>query len=135
MSTTEQMTLTLSTSVVGATALVAARGELDIQSAAELDAAVDALLEQQPRTIAVDLRELEFVDSRGLRAIVLAHRRCAARDVRFAVIRGTRQVARLLEIARIGDHIEIVDGYEALAGPGTGAAPTAIDCRELHRAA
>lgn len=92
----------------GGTIVIALRGELDLASAPIFSARFEQAAADGPVAIVVDLSELEFVDSTGLRCILLAHERCDGRDPRFAVVPGDGQVARLLEIARVEEHLNLI---------------------------
>lgn len=54
----------------------------------------------------LDLRELEFIDSSGLRSLLLAHRRAAAAATGFVLVAGHRALQRTLEIAGIHSMFE-----------------------------
>ena len=49
----------------------------------------------------LDLRELEFVDSSGLRTLLIAHRQAVAAREDFALVAGHRGLERTLEIAGV----------------------------------
>jgi anti-sigma B factor antagonist len=55
--------------------IVAVTGELDLLSAPQLRAAVDALVGANPRHIAIDLTATTFMDSAGVHALVDARER------------------------------------------------------------
>jgi anti-anti-sigma factor len=64
---------------------MAVSGEIDIQSAPVLE---DALTEAcaTARTIELDLHEVSFIDSRGIRAILAAKAACAEREVELMMV-------------------------------------------------
>jgi anti-anti-sigma factor len=62
----------------------------------------------------LDLEDLQFVDSTGLRIILAAHERAQERGDEFAVTRGSRQVQRLLSITRAGEHLRIIESPDEL---------------------
>lgn len=99
----------------GGTLVIALRGELDLASAPAFSAQFEEATAGAPAAIVVDLSELEFLDSTGLRSILLAHERSADRGCRFAVVPGARQVARLLEIARVEEHLNLVSSPRDIA--------------------
>jgi anti-anti-sigma factor len=78
-------------------------GELNSRSAAELEAAIDALFEMGVTGITLDLRELEEIDSVG--ATVLAFRcgLCERRGYGFAVIPGSPEIRAALAAAGVND--------------------------------
>lgn len=92
----------------GETTVIRLHGELDLASAPAFNAQFEQARSESPSAVVVDLTELEFMDSTGLRSILMAHEHCDENGRRFAVIPGGRQVARLLEIARVEDHLNFI---------------------------
>lgn len=90
----------------GDAAVVAARGDIDISTEAKATAALDGA-RAGARSLVLDLREVGFMDTSGLRLIIEEQRRAAASGYRFAVIRGPGRVQRLLEIAGLADDHEL----------------------------
>ena len=90
--------------------VVTPRGELDMATAPELEQAVMPRLDQGS-WIVLDLRELDFIDSSGLRVVVGAHRSAEEHGARFTCVRGApgSTVHRIVEIAGIDGDIEMVD--------------------------
>jgi anti-anti-sigma factor len=91
-------------------AVVVIRGELDLATAPDLDAALQELAEAG-KDVVVDLRELAFMDSTGLRVIVAAHARAEAGDHSFVIVRPTpgAPIERILAIAGVESVLELVD--------------------------
>jgi anti-sigma B factor antagonist len=93
----------------GTVAVVAATGELDLSGAAVLEAEIDRLAaEPELGTIVLDMRGLEFMDSSGLRLVVLADMRAREAGRRFALVRGNETVHRVFEITRMSDRLDFV---------------------------
>lgn len=88
-------------------------GELDLASAPLLQSEIESV-ETEGATLVLDLEDLEFVDSTGLRIILAAHDRAQERGQEFAVTRGSRQVQRLLSITRAGEHLRIIESPDEL---------------------
>jgi anti-anti-sigma factor len=90
--------------------VLALRGELDLATAPELEQTITERLAADKHVV-VDLRELEFMDSSGLRILVAAHARAAGGAARFAVVRPPADgpVARILAIAGVDGELEMVD--------------------------
>jgi stage II sporulation protein AA (anti-sigma F factor antagonist) len=90
--------------------LVSARGELDLATASELEAAVLPVVSEGRHAI-VDLRELEFMDSSGVRVIVAAHVAAGENGGRLSLVRlapGT-PIHRVLEISGLDRVLDLVD--------------------------
>ena len=77
--------LSLRTNVDGHTATVEASGELDIYTSGRLLAVTEQLCEHALDEIVVHGEELSFVDSAGLRALVLAHDRASLQGIDLRV--------------------------------------------------
>ena len=96
-------------------AVVTARGELDIAGTVALEEAVGRVGDEPDLVgVVVDLSRLEFLDSSGLRALVLAGRRVAADGRRFALVPGGEPVQRVFEITRMSERLTWVASPEDL---------------------
>ena len=102
-------TLEFQTTRNGTVAVVAATGELDLSGATVLEAELERLAaEPELGTVVLDLRGLEFLDSSGLRLIVLADMRAREAGRRFALVRGPDTVHRVFEITRMSERLDFV---------------------------
>jgi anti-sigma B factor antagonist len=84
-------------------AVLQLRGEIDMATAGALQ---DALLAFEPgacRTVSVDLEDVTFIDSHGLRVLIGAQRTLAEREIELVVTRAGPQAARLFEITGTAD--------------------------------
>jgi len=99
----------LDTTAFGPVALVTLRGELDMLATAELEAALERLTDD---IVAIDLRDLLFLDSSGLRTLLLARDRLLGEARRLVLVRGCQAVQRVFEITRVTDRLEFVDAPE-----------------------
>ena len=87
--------------IVGHRTVLAVAGEIDLQTAPALAAAIDKALAAGAAELWVDLGATQFMDSSGLHALVSAHRRIQGLNRRLAVICPRRHpVRRLFEIGR-----------------------------------
>jgi anti-sigma B factor antagonist len=87
------------------------RGELDLASAPELEEKVLEAVRTGERSVVLDLRELTFMDSTGVRTIVAAHQVAEQTGHELRVVRPAREsaVARVIEISGIDDALGLVD--------------------------
>ena len=85
----------------GATAVVIPTGELDIDTAPTLVDGLERAFESRAGRVVLDLRELEFIDSSGLRSLLMARRRAESSRKHFALVAGSRELERILEIAGV----------------------------------
>ena len=91
----------------GAT-IVIFTGDLDIASEADAAASLKAAIDGAGMLVA-DLRELDFLDSTGVRVLLTAEARAREHGVRFGVARGDGMVRRLFEVTRIDQRFPVVD--------------------------
>ncbi len=84
-------------------------GEIDLSTVTELQDRLDEALEGDPRVVVLDLRQVSFLDSSGLRLILRLNKHQEERDGRLVLVRGGRRVARVLEITGADRELEIVD--------------------------
>jgi anti-sigma B factor antagonist len=94
-------------------AIVALGGELDLANAPALDGVLERPEVAGAVGIVLDLQELQFLDSSGLRAILRAQRLADRRGQGFAVTEGSGQVQRLLSITRASEQLRVLTGADA----------------------
>jgi anti-sigma B factor antagonist len=81
-------------------------GELDIASAPDVEAALhSACAGPAGSGVVIDLRKVEFMDSTGLRLILMAKELCADAGTELRVIPGPPQVQRLFEVTGLVDQL------------------------------
>ena len=78
--------------------VVRVAGELDMAAAPSVAAAVDALLGAGFARVVIDLSDLSFLDSAGVHMLVAAHHAAAQRTSEMSLVRGPRNVQRVLEL-------------------------------------
>jgi anti-sigma B factor antagonist len=84
-------------------------GELDLGGVDEFERLLAAGEGQRAGTVVLDLRELTFIDSSGLRALIMADQRVRDGGGRFVVVRGQERVNEVLEMTGVAQRMEIVD--------------------------
>jgi anti-anti-sigma factor len=107
--------LELLTEKDGTTVRLALQGELDVASAGRVEAELARIEQDAPETLVLDLRELAFMDSTGLRVIIAADDRAREQERRLLVVRGSDTVQRIIEMTRLDGRLEIVDEPPVLA--------------------
>lgn len=80
-------------------------GELDIATAAKLEAEMDAALAKSPKALYVDLSEVGFMDSTGLRLLISAQRRISESGGEFGVATGDSPSRRVIELTGMDEHL------------------------------
>jgi anti-anti-sigma factor len=90
-------------------AVVSLTGELDLASSPLLEQALHDLEQAGCKRVVVDLREVYFMDSTGLRTLLIAHKRAVQSDIAFCLRRGPHQVQRLFELTRSIETFDFLD--------------------------
>ena len=85
-------------------------GELDIATAPELERELTAVVAAPGGDIVLDLRSVTFIDSSGLRAVLVASRSAVDASRRLIVVPGDGQVLRVIQLARVEDRLDLGDG-------------------------
>ena len=88
---------------------IAPVGELDIATAPQLEEAVSEATSQPVSELVLDLRELTFMDSTGLRALAQANAKAEQAGTALSIWRGPRQIERVLEISGLGPLLPLAD--------------------------
>lgn len=84
-------------------------GELDIATHGEAESVLRDAQDGTAGTVVVDLRQLSFMDSTGLRLLVQAEQRAHESGHRLVIIRGPEPVHRVLEITGLDTRLDVVD--------------------------
>ena len=89
--------------------VLALSGELDYAATAALEAELERLEQQAPQRLVVDLREITFIDSSGLRLLLAADARARSAGRRLELVRGPDVVQRVFEISLLDRRLTFVD--------------------------
>jgi anti-anti-sigma factor len=73
------------------------KGELDIATAPDLEALMVELCTGDASEVVLDLSDLDFLDSTGFRAILIAKELCETHGCGFFMTRGKESVQRLFD--------------------------------------
>jgi anti-sigma B factor antagonist len=84
-------------------------GELDLTSADSVEQELRRVELTDTHVIAVDLRELTFIDSMGVRLLFQAAIRSSRGTERLVLIRGSGDVQRIFEICNLVHRLPFVD--------------------------
>lgn len=83
-------------------------GELDIATVDDAERRVEEAEAGSPPLLVVDLSQLEFVDSSGVRLVLLADDRARGAGRRLAVRLGTGHALRVFQALGLMDKVDVV---------------------------
>lgn len=101
--------LGIDTRVEGDVCHLALTGEFDLAAIERFERAIAAAEADRPKAIVVDLSDLEFMDSSGLRALVSADGRAQRTGHRLAIVPGPPPVRRVFEITQVDGRLDLVE--------------------------
>jgi anti-sigma B factor antagonist len=107
----------------GASRILVLSGELDMLVAPDLEHAVRGLCDEDAAELVLDLRNLTFMDSTGLRSTLAAYELCQESGYSFAVIPGPRQVHALFELTGLAERLPFRTSLQPLTPPQDGLLP------------
>ncbi|HEY8303079.1 MAG TPA: STAS domain-containing protein [Solirubrobacteraceae bacterium] len=90
--------LEISSEVLDDATRVRLSGELDLASARAMEERLAAIEEQAPARVVIDLGGLAFIDSSGLRVLLLADSRARERGFELVLAPGPEPVQRVFEM-------------------------------------
>jgi anti-anti-sigma factor len=102
----------------GSASVVAATGELDLRTSPVLEEELERVWGTAAELVILDLRQVEFMDSTGLRVLLGAHQRAHDTGRRFALVRGAEQIERVLTLTGVRELLTVVDAPEELLAGG-----------------
>ncbi len=92
--------------------MLALKGELDVSSSAALEEELQRV--NGASVIVLDLTDLEFIDSTGLGVLVKTHQRLREEGDQLAIVEGSGQVKRLLELTGLDRQLTLIASVEEL---------------------
>lgn len=93
---------------------IVVEGEVDLATVAELETAIESVYSSNSDPLVIDLRESSFMDSTGLKALVMAHRRFDDSGRSFAVAVSGGPVSRLIDLSGVDSSVRIVASTDDL---------------------
>jgi anti-sigma B factor antagonist len=102
--------LTLTTSHEQEAVRVSLAGELDLSSALTFDEELRRIEDDaEEQTLVLDLADLKFMDSTGLRLIVSAHQRAVRAGRRLAIEHASNAIRRILRLTGMLERLDVVE--------------------------
>lgn len=102
------------TELSGGWQCIAVAGEIDLATVPELETAIASVFGSDGYPLVVDLRETSFMDSTGLKALVMANRRFDEDGRPFAIAVSGGPVSRLLDLSGVETSIRVVETTDDL---------------------
>jgi anti-sigma B factor antagonist len=93
--------------------VLALHGELDLVGAPRLQSEIESHTVDAAAIVVLDLDDVQFIDSAGLRVLLAAHERTVERGRRLALTPGSPQVRRLFSIAGVSGHLHTIASADA----------------------
>lgn len=108
--------LRIQAAVIDRVALVAAAGELDLDTAPRLREALEDCLPHRPRAVEVDLGGVTFCGCEGLNVLLDARGRAVSDGIAFHVLAPGPQPCRLFQLTGTGEALGLVFPPTSMAG-------------------
>jgi anti-anti-sigma factor len=80
-------------------------GELDLAGVAAFEAAATRLAGMGQGELLVDITDVSFIDSNGVRAILAVKAGCEKRQCAFSMTHGSESAERIFELTKLLDHL------------------------------
>jgi anti-sigma B factor antagonist len=84
-----------------------ASGELDVASAKTFEDELRQAIESGASMVVLDLEGLTFIDSTGLRALLMAAELSRSKGLRLRVIRASKELRRVVEVSGVEDALPL----------------------------
>lgn len=97
----------VSTVIYHERSVVVARGEIDLSNADVLREALEGMIATEAQTIVLDLLDLKFLDSTGLRVIIEGDRRASEAGGALIVVVDGGPVGRLFDLTGLAEVLTI----------------------------
>jgi anti-sigma B factor antagonist len=89
---------------------IALRGECDLQLFPDVDELFSKSVDNGFKAVRIDLRGLTFIDSSGIRALLLAMRRSQRKAAKLTITPGPPEVMRVFELLGLKNAFPFEDG-------------------------
>ena len=99
----------LSSEVIGDVGIIRVRGEVDTLESPKLDHTATTLLNDGAHNLVIDIRDVDFIASDGLRVLVHAHEQAHARGGKLTIRRPSALAYRLIRLTSL-DTVFVIDG-------------------------
>lgn len=101
------------------TSVVAFSGPVDLESVPRAEEALAAAEAGSPKRLIIDLRDVTFIDSTGLRLIIGADIRTRRNGTELALLRGPEPVHRVFRMTLMDHRLLFLDEPDGAEGTGS----------------
>jgi anti-sigma B factor antagonist len=84
-------------------------GELDLDTAPQLEAELEAVRSDGAGRLVLDMRALTFMDSTGLRLVIRWDTAAKADGFEFAIVPGVEVVQRVFRLTGMDEHLQVAE--------------------------
>ena len=109
----ERVGLTFTTHTVGVMTVLGVHGDVDVDSAPELRAAITQLVEETRCDLVIDMQDIGFMDSTGLGVLVGSLKRIRTHDGSLRLVCTREATLRLFQLTGLTKVFRIYDTVEA----------------------
>jgi anti-anti-sigma factor len=88
-------------------------GDFDLESASTFEAAARDALHRPTTMLSVDLRDVAFMDSTGLRTLITVHDWARSAGLRLEIVRPPAHVQRVFDLTGMTPRLPLVDSPAA----------------------
>lgn len=106
--------LDINTREDGGVRVIVLTGEFDLAGVQAFESELSKLEAAGGDVLVVDLGGLDFMDSSGLRALVMADQRATKAGRRLAIVPGPPSVRRVFEITQLDERLDLVESASSL---------------------
>ncbi len=99
----DNVPFTVDTTFEGDRARVVVQGEVDAATAGRIESALNDAIDRGTATIDVDLGGVGFIDSSGLRVLIVGRQRATEAGIGLRVVATTPAVERLFELTGLAE--------------------------------
>ena len=82
-------------------------GELTLKSVPEVESALKKIVQEKQKSLMIDMRKLNYVDSSGLRLLVNYHHEISSNQGRLTLFSPSQNVKKVLELTRLSQILHI----------------------------
>lgn len=94
---------------------IAVEGEVDLATVDELTKVIDEIFDSEKCHLVVDLNSSSFMDSTGLKSLVMAERRFDEAKRQFAIAVDGGPISRLIDLSGVDSSIRVVSSVDQVS--------------------